>query len=149
MDTNFIIRKIDAYQLFDGISNFYVEDYIYDSWLSSSDFNVYRNSNIRIDELHIELFHKKTKALTTFNEIFKQENLNFISLSFDMVLKNKSNDTFLVTQNHLFDNFYISSTKTETNNYVVIYGIGGSRFPESIYIHGIWEVAFFPNELNI
>lgn len=148
MDKNFIIKKIDKYHFFDGVNHFYVEDYTYDSWLSSSDFDVYGNSSIQIDELNIEIFHEKSKALTTFNETFKQKNLTFISLSFDMILKNKSKETFLVTNNHSFDNFYIYLTKSESNNYVIIYGIGGSRFPESIYIHGIWEVAFIPNELN-
>lgn len=148
MDTNLIIKKVDKYHFFDGINNFYVEDYTYDSWFSSSDFNIYGNANIQIDELKIDLFHKKSKALISFNKAFKKEDLSFIPLHFDMILKNKSNDSFLVTRNHLFDNFYISVTKSKSNNYVIIYGIGGSRFPESIYVHGIWELALIPIELD-
>ncbi len=148
INENFIIRKVKKYHFYDGVIQSYIENYTYDNWLSSSEFGIYEKSIVKIEELNIELFSKKNKPLTTFNEYFKLDNLKLISRYFDMSLYNSPNNSFLVTQNHSFDNFYISLTSSKLNNFVIIYGIGGSRFPESIYIHGIWELVFIPIQLK-
>ncbi len=148
MDNSFINKRIENYIFFDGVNYFDVQQ-TYDNWLTTSEFNIYKNSFIEIDDLRFELFNKSSvEKLTTFNKKKSLDELELISIHFGLILKNQSDCYFLTTKNHPFNSFFIVKSFSTPKKFIIVYGIGGSRFPESIYVHGIWNLDFIPTWLQ-
>jgi hypothetical protein len=147
LDKDFLCKKIDKYIFFDGVNHFNVQQ-TYDNWLTTSDFNFYKNSFIEIDNLKIYLFNAPSiDALITFHERYSLEDLELMSIHFGLTVKKGINSCVIIEKKHPFDNFFLIKSFTASKKYIVIYGIGGSRFPESIYIHGVWDIDYIPNWL--
>lgn len=148
MDKGFINKRIDNYIFFDGVNHFDVQQ-TYDNDLTTYEYNIYKNSFIEIGDLRIELFNKSSvDALNTFNKKIPLDELELISIQNGLILKNHSDCYYLTTKNHPFDSFFIVKSFSTSKKFIIVYGIGGNRFPESIYIHGIWNLDFIPTWLQ-
>lgn len=123
--------KENNFFFFDGIKIF--ECYkTYDNWLSSVDYNIYSKSYVQSDGVKILLFENRKELLV--GENYSNEKLISIADKYDLIYNN-SEKCYCVAKNHLYDRFFIVQYKS----YTIIYGLGGTKSIESIYIHGVWK----------
>lgn len=127
--------QISEFIFNDGINNFEVKKK-YDNYITSLDFNDYSKSYVIINDEKINLFQSNAFQLKVGND-FKNKDLEEISNQYDLIIIDDNYGVRCVTKNHFFEDFYYLNYN---NKYIVIYSLGGSRFIESIYIHGVWKI---------
>lgn len=108
----------------------------YDNWLTSLEYDDYSKAYVVIDDEKINLFQSNAFQLKVGND-FKNKDLEEISNQYDLIIIDDNYGVRCVTKNHFFEDFYYLNYN---NKYTVIYSLGGSRFIESIYIHGVWKI---------
>ncbi|WP_136667463.1 hypothetical protein [Flavobacterium sp. H122] len=129
------IRKIVDYIFNDGHHDNDVKE-IYDNYFTSCDFEVFSKSFVKVCGEKIMLFGSNNIKLK--NEVNSDDSfLSEIADKFDLILKIDGFSLKCVVENHFFDDFFFLNYDEK---YIIIYGLGGSKFVESIYIHGLWEV---------
>ncbi len=127
-------QRVFNYHFFDGIKLFEVKKN-YDNWLSSSEYHVYSTSYIKVNNHSISLFGKSRK---TIEEFFSSNRTLLADLAREFQLEIEDNHTELKIYNkkHKYDTYYVISEIIDNNNYIILYSLGGSRFPESLTIYG-------------
>jgi hypothetical protein len=131
------IQHIDninnIYTFFDGIK-FHPFNRKYDDWLSSSDYSVWSNSFVEIQNKRIYLIKENVKVLSTFKNYNKEE-LELIAFEHNFKIKEKNGFYYAFTNDHNIGQFQIS----ENDQLGVIYCIEGGNAPESIFIYKVFE----------
>ncbi|MBF7089954.1 hypothetical protein IUY40_00115 [Flavobacterium sp. ALJ2] len=125
--------KIPSFIFFDGLKTHNITNQ-YNNWLSSSDFSIWSNSYIEIENKIIYIIKENVKTLSTFRYFGKKE-LEIIAEKYDLKIKEENDAYYAYTDNHNSRQLEIS----ENDELIVIYSIEGSRTPESIYIYGVFE----------
>jgi hypothetical protein len=133
-----IKSKINNFVLFDGVKSFTASDF-YDNWLSSLDFTAYSKSFIEFSGNKVLLFQNREQELSTFQSSFSFIDIENIANEFGMKIKIKNDVSYCVVKGHEFDSFYAIQYNS-TSPYYIIFGVGGSKDIDSLYIHGIWEL---------
>lgn len=125
--------RIEKFNIFDGI-RYYDAFLSYNNWFDS--FDILQSSYIEVNNAKIYLF--KYKYLELSSQYFQEKELEVIANNSGLKIKECNNSTILYTDENLFDTFYYLEKEIDNNLFVVIYSIGGSRYPETIYVHGLW-----------
>ena len=131
-----MFKEVKEYTFFDGVNQYNVTDN-YDNWLSSCEFSVYSQSYVKINVDEINLFGPQTKKIEVFyiqnKELFEDLNkkLNFL------IEEKEVNCYAIYNSKKKYEDYYITFSEFNDNNYIVFYSLGGSRFIESITIYGV------------
>ena len=136
-----IIKRVEDFVVYDGVKSFTTK-LIYDNWLTGLDFNTYSNSSISFEGTQLRLFGNSNSSELKISDALKNNNLTKMAQDYNLILTGDGNHSRLVAKGHEYESFYFLVEKLENKSFAVIYGIGGSRSPESLYIHGVWEVSF-------
>ncbi|MCD0469148.1 hypothetical protein [Flavobacterium sp. JAS] len=121
------------YIFFDGLKSHQVINQ-YDDWLSSTDYSIWSNSYIEVQNKRIYIIKENVKVLSTFRYFDKIE-LELLAKKYNVKVKEEEGIYYAYTDDHSSRQFEIS----ENNELVVIYCIEGGNMPESIFIYGVFE----------
>lgn len=127
------IIKNNIYTFFDGLK-FQQFNGKHNDWLSSSDYSIWSNSYIQIQNKRIYLMKENVKVLSTF-KYYDKEELELIAFQHNLDIKEKNGLYYASTNDHRIAHFQIS----ENDKLVVIYCIEGGNVPESLFIHTVFE----------
>lgn len=128
-----IYKKGMIYTFFDGMKIHNVNNQ-YDDWLSSSEYSVWSNSYIEINNKRIYFIKENVKVLSTFR-FYNKEELVLLSRKYNLLIKEENGVFYSYSENHSARQFEIS----ENDQLVVIYCLEGGNMPESIFIYGVFE----------
>jgi hypothetical protein len=129
-----ISEEISAnYTFFDGLKKHSVTNQ-YNNWLSSTDFSIWSNSYIEVNNKKIYIIKDNVKTLSTFSH-FTKENLKLLAEQYELEIKEENGVYYAYTSTH--DSRQLEISKNE--DLTVIYAIEGDRAPESIFIYGVFE----------
>lgn len=133
-DTNDNLENISFdYLFFDGLKTHKVT-YQYNDWLSSTDYAVWSNSYVEIQNKRIHIIPENAKILSTFRDYDKEE-LELVAFRYNLKIKEKNGIYYAYTSDQSSGQFQIS----ENDQLVVIYCIEGGNGPESIFIHTVFK----------
>jgi hypothetical protein len=133
-EANKISKEISAnYTFFDGLKIHSVTKQ-YNDWLSSTDFSIWGNSYIEVNNKKIFIIKENVKTLSTFSH-FNKEELELLAKQYELEVKEENSVYYAYTPAHNSRQLEIS----ENSNLIVIYSIDGGRAPESIFIYGVFE----------
>lgn len=121
------------YLFFDGVKINKVTNQ-YNDWLSSTDFTVWSNSYVEIQNKRIHIIQENVKILSTFRYYDKEE-LELAAFRYNLKIKEKNGIYYAYTDNQSSGQFQIS----ENDELAVIYCIEGGNEPESLFIHTVFE----------
>ncbi|MCC9064164.1 hypothetical protein [Flavobacterium piscisymbiosum] len=123
----------DRYTFFDGLKLHNVINE-YDNWLSSTDYSVWNNSYIEIQNKRIYIIKENVKVLSTFRYFDKIE-LEKLATKYNFKIKEEKGIYYAYSDDHSSRQFEIS----ENEELAVIYCMEGGNMPESIFIYGVFE----------
>ncbi|TDO72751.1 hypothetical protein EV143_10756 [Flavobacterium chryseum] len=126
-------QEFASYTFFDGLKLHQVLNQ-YDDWLSTTDYSLWSNSYIEIQNKKIYIIIENVKVLSTFRYFDKTE-LEGLAKKYNFKIKEENGIYYTYTDDHSSRQFEIS----ENNELVVIYCIEGGNMPESIFIYGVFE----------
>jgi hypothetical protein len=121
------------YIFFDGLKSHPVINQ-YDDWLTSTDFSVWSNSYVEIQNKRIYIIKENVKVLSTFRYFDKIE-LELLANKYNFKIKEENGIYYAYTEDHSSRQFEIS----ENDELTVIYCMEGGNLPESIFIYGVYE----------
>lgn len=130
-------KEMSGYVFFDGVKEKNVSK-SYDDWLSTSDFQIYTKSYVKVNSEVIYLFGENRQKMEGFYQKNKKifyklnEKLNFL------VEESGSEENKIFSKKYKHDDYYVLRKKTTKKEYLVFYSLGGSRFVESINIYGVF-----------
>jgi hypothetical protein len=127
------LKKNISYIFFDGVKLHKVNNQ-YDDWLSTTDYSLWSNSYIEIQNKKIYIIQENVKVLSTFRYFDKAE-LELLANKYNFKIKEENGIYYAYTDNHSSKQFEIS----ENDELTVIYCMEGGNLPESIFIYGVFE----------
>ena len=131
---NIISEQITInYTFFDGLKIHSVTNQ-YNDWLSSTDFSIWGNSYVEVNNKMLFIITENVKTLSTFSH-FNKEKLDTLAKQFELNIKEENGIYYAYTPIHNSRQLEIS----ENEKLIVIYSIDGERVPESIFIYGVFE----------
>ena len=133
-ENNKISEQISInYTFFDGLKIHSVTNE-YNDWLSSTDFSIWSNSYIQVDDNKLYIIKENVKTLSTFSYYDKKQ-LMELSRKYDLEIKDENGVFYAFIKDYNSRQLEIS----ENDNLVVIYSIEGSRSPERIIIYKVFK----------
>jgi hypothetical protein len=127
------LNQNNIYIFFDGLKSHQVINQ-YDDWLSSTDYSVWSNSYVEIQNKKIYIIKENVKVLSTFRYFDKTE-LELLAKKYNLKIKEENGVYYAYTDDHSSRQFEIS----ENDELAVIYCIEGGNMSESIFIYGVFE----------
>ena len=127
------LKQNNIYTFFDGLKSHQVINQ-YDDWLTSTDYSLWSNSYVEIQNKRINIIKENVKVLSTFRYFDKTE-LELLANKYKLKIKEENDVYYAYTDNHSSRQFQIS----ENDQLAVIYCIEGGNIPESIFIYGVFE----------
>lgn len=127
------LKQNNIYTFFDGLKSHQVINQ-YDDWLTSTDYSLWSNSYVEIQNKRINIIKENVKVLSTFRYFDKTE-LELLANKYKLKIKEENDVYYAYTDNHSSRQFQIS----ENDQLAVIYCIEGGNMPESIFIYGVFE----------
>jgi hypothetical protein len=121
------------FTFFDGLKKHSATNQ-YNNWLSSTDFSIWSNSYVEVNNKKIFIIKENVKTLSSFSHFSKQE-LELLVKQYQLEIKEENGIFYAYTPSH--DSRQLEISKNE--ELTVIYAIDGDRAPESIFIYGIFE----------
>jgi len=121
------------YIFFDGSKSHQVINQYFD-WFNSSDYAVWSNSYVELNNKRIYIIKENVKVLSTFR-FYSKEDLESLSSKYNLKIKEENGVYYSYTEIHDTRQFEIS----ENDELIVIYCTHGSYAPESIFIYGVYE----------
>jgi hypothetical protein len=127
------LKQNNIYIFFDGLKSHQVINQ-YDDWLSSTDYSVWSNSYVEIQNKRIYIIKENVKILSTFRYFDKTE-LGLLAKKYNIKIKEENWIYYAYSEDHSSRQFEIS----ENDELTVIYCMEGGNLPESIFIYGVFE----------
>ena len=127
------LNQNNIYIFFDGLKSHQVINQ-YDDWLSSTDYSVWSNSYVEIQNKRIYIIKENVKILSTFKYFDKTE-LELLAKKYNLKIKEENGIYYAYTNDHSSRQFQIS----ENDELAVIYCMEGGNMPESIFIYDVFE----------
>lgn len=123
----------EKYTFFDGSKSHKVINQYFD-WFNSTDYAVWSNSYIGLNNKRIYIIKENVKVLSTFR-FYSKEELESLSSKYNLQIKEENGIYYCCTEIHNTRQFEIS----ENDDLIVIYCLQGSYATESIFIYGVYE----------
>jgi hypothetical protein len=121
------------FSFFDGV-NLYNNLKLYNNWLSSLDFLIWRNSYVVVEDRKLFIVKENSQELSTFNSFSKEELMRII-YQYNLEIKEENGIFYASTSEYNSNQLLISR-----NNYLTaIYSFEGGRSQERINIYGVFE----------
>lgn len=127
------LKQKNIYIFFDGLKSHQVINQ-YDDWLTSTDYSLWSNSYVEIQNKRIYIIKENVKVLSTFRYFDKTE-LDLLAKKYNLKIKEENDVYYAYKDEHTSRQFQIS----ENDELAVIYCIEGGNMPESIFIYGVFE----------
>lgn len=127
------LKQNNIYTFFDGLKSHQVINQFND-WLSSTDYSLWSESYVEIQNKRIYIIKENVKVLSTFRYFDKTE-LELLAQKYNLKIKEENDVFYAFTDDHSSRQFQIS----ENNELVVIFSIEGGNMPESIFIYGVFK----------
>jgi hypothetical protein len=121
------------YTFFDGVKSHQVIN-LYDNWLSSTDYSLWSNSYVEIQNKRIYILKENVKVLSTFRYFDKTE-LDSVAKKYNLKIKEENDVYYAYTDDHSSRQFQIS----ENEELAVIYCMEGGNISESVFIYSVFE----------
>lgn len=121
------------YLFFDGLKTHKVTNQ-YNDWLSSTDYAVWSNSYVKMQNKRIHIIQENVKILSTFRDYDKAE-LESVAFQYNLKTREENGIYYAYTSDQSSGQIQIS----ENDQLAVIYCIEGGNAPESIFIYGMFE----------
>jgi hypothetical protein len=118
---------------YDGLKTHKVTNQ-YNDWLSSTNYAVWSNSYVEIQNKRIYIIQENVKILSTFRYYDKEE-LEIITSQYHLKIKENNGIYYAYTDHQSFGQFQIS----ENDQLVVVYCIEDGTMPENIFIYAVFE----------
>ena len=127
------LKQKNIYIFFDGLKSDQVINQ-YDDWLTSTDYSLWSNSYVEIQNKRIYIIKENVKVLSTFRYFDKTE-LDLLAKKYNLKIKEENDVYYAYKDDHTSRQFQIS----ENDELAVIYCIEGGNMPESIFIYRVFE----------
>lgn len=102
-------------------------------------FDIFSKAYIEVRGVHHNLWKGGSKVLSTFNDFTKGQLYN-IAEKYNLKVTRSDYNNLSVNDYYIYLNGSASIPYTiQTDEYDILYSIGGSRGPEDIYIYGVFE----------